>query len=161
MNDSYLNLELRLLVLRYGRSAVVAKLASLGEGTVEDLDREMTEVALRSSSRTKKRSQVAGPSKRAEADQLVADNPELKRLASLYQARLLLPSLRDVRAFLEAHGIRTSVKSRDAVYPRIIAVLANMPANELARLEQSRSSSRDPDAYSLLAGELMNPSARK
>jgi hypothetical protein len=161
MSDQILRLELRLMLLKYGRAAVIATLADVEGVTAEDLEREISEMPARPRARAGQRKRVARPSKRDEAERILATNPELRRLASLYQAKMLLPSLREVKAFLAAHGVRATVKSRDDVYPRVVAVLASLPAEELARLEQSRSSSRDPEAYALLAGELMKPSDRK
>lgn len=160
MTSPYLRLELRFLVAKYGRAAVVSALAQAGDVSTEALERELGEIERKSRNTPASHRKGSVVSRRANADRMVAERHDLRRLASLYQSKMFLPSLRDVKGFLKAHGVSSSVKSRDAAYAQVVEVLSNLPQDQLPRLEQGHSSSRDPGAFSLLAGELMNPTGK-
>jgi hypothetical protein len=154
MDNNLLNLELRVLLLRYGRSRVIEALAQLGEQSLDEVQAEIT--AAEQKPRGKKRAAIQSATEIAA--ELAREKPEisdaLQALAAGYDNRTFLPQLRDVQRFLQRTGTSAShVRSRrDAARPLVIA-LSRLGADELNRIVPS-SSSRDND-YALLAREII------
>ena len=116
MNDKFLEFELRLLTLRYGRHELLHALARLGEQTPEELEQQIR----RAEERRK-----AKPPRPAIMD-LVAgecrERPEitelLRALAIKFENRVFLPNLRDVQRFLDRNdAVQGKLKSRNASAP--------------------------------------------
>lgn len=157
MRDPLIGLELRLLLLRHGRGAVLEALANVGDQTVEDLEREIAEVASKKAKRKPRQTSTAS---------LIAkvfhDRPELipvvERLVMHYENKTVLPQLRDVQRLLTRLGATQGrLRSRSTALPRLVRALAEMDADEIERLSQPEDGSSDSD-YALLAREIMGGS---
>lgn len=156
MTDKAPELEVRLLLLRYGRRKVLETLALLGDQSVEELEREL----LTAAQKTKpKRTQPATLDIAAAEGQKRPEVAEqLQKLAALFEARTFLPQLRDVQRFLDRIGtpIRKP-KSRAAVMPALFRALAKMKPDDLKQLIDGVAAQDDSD-FSLLARTIMrNP----
>ena len=159
MSARFLSLELELLVLKYGRGAVVEALARLTDRSPDDVEREIANLAKKPSKSARRRDPRAA--KNPAEDRMLEGRADIQRLLELYRAKLLLPTLRDVMSFLSAHGCGTRPKTREAALPKVIRVLSDLPADQLTKLERTQASSRDPEAFAQLAGELMERSDRR
>ena len=155
MNERFLELELRLLILQYGRQKVVRALARLAEQTPEELEQQF------------RAAEETGKAKRPKPSlmDLVTfegrEHPEieepLRLLAIAFQNRTFLPHLRDVRRFLDrtdsTHG---KLKSREAAAPVLFRALGKLTRDELLRLAHNNDAPGESD-FSLLAREIMRP----
>ncbi len=159
--DDLLKIELRLLVLRYGRRKILEALAAQGDQTPEELEAELALVEQRKASRK--------PKKLLAAVELVAqlcrERPEcaevLETLATRYENRTFLPDLRDVERFLDRAGSpHGRLKSRRTAARQVITALSRLNTEELKRLAASPPAQGDSD-FAMLAREIMGGSGRQ
>lgn len=156
MTDKAPELEIRLLLLRYGRRKILEALAHLEDQSVDEIERELS-----AAERKPKRKRTAASSLdivAAETQKRPEVSEQLQTLASLFEARVFLPQLRDVQRFLERAG--TSVrkpKSRAAVMSVLFRTLAKMEPHELNALIAGLHTQGDSD-FSLLARTIMGTS---
>lgn len=159
MNGRFLEIDVRLLVLRYGRQRVIQALARLGEQTVEELEQQL---------RTAEQTPKAKRPKRSILDLVALESRErpdiaepLRALAVAYENRTFLPNMREVRRFLERVGAsERNPRSRAAAAPVLIRTLAGLTGDELLRLGAEERSGGESD-YSLLARAIMGRPATK
>jgi hypothetical protein len=154
VND-LLDIDVRLLLVRYGRNKVLQALAHLSEQTVEDLERQLQAIQQKS---TKPKRLL--PSVKELAEQAAQEHSEiaepLRTLAVRFENRTFLPQLRDVQRFLDRAGVaHGKLKSRAAAAPTVIRTLAKLPPDSLAQLLVDKTSA-DSD-YALLARAIMGP----
>lgn len=163
MSDLWLTLELRLLVLRYGRQAVVRALAGLGMQSVELLELELE--ALEERKKAQRKGAGRKPATASTAD-LVADSfrdrpeliPRVEVIIRQFENRTFLPQLRDVHRFLDRAGLtRGRVKSRKEATRPFITALAMLPSEELLELSRISQHGAESD-FALLAREIMGSS---
>ena len=154
MKEQLLEIDVRLLILRYGRLRVLDVLARLGEQTLEEIEHE-----LRATEQKPKR----GRSKKQSLTEIVTSEclgrPEiadpLRTIALNYENRMFLPHLRDVQHFLARIGtLRGKLKSRTAAGSILIRALAKLPNSELLKIATRKDSSGESD-YSLLSRAIM------
>ncbi len=161
MTQDLLDIDIRLLLLRYGRPAVLQALARQGDQTVEALEQQLQTLADRKASKAKR----AKPSLLDLVAAQASDRPDiaehLRRLALGFEHRTFLPQLRDVQRFLDragtAHG---KLKSRAVAAPLIIKTLARLSADELARLTAAEATGKESD-YTVLARAIMGTTTAK
>lgn len=152
MND-LLDIDVRLLLVRYGRNKVLQALARLSEQTVEDLERQLQSIQHKST-----KPKRVPPSVKELAEAATQEHPEiaepLRALAVGFENRTFLPQLRDVQRFLDRAGVsHGKLKSRAAAAPTVIRTLAKLPPDSLAQLLVDKTSA-DSD-YALLARAIM------
>ncbi len=157
MNDQILNLELRLLILRYSRRRIIETLAKLDDQKPEDVERELAAACASKAQRTKEK-----PKERPTSD-LIADacrdRPEVMELvttlASRFENCIFLPQRRDVVRFLDRLGIpHGSLKSRRLSISAIVGALAGLQVDELRRLASPQPVDGGSD-LAVLAREIM------
>jgi hypothetical protein len=156
MTDKTLDLEVRLLILRYGRRRIIDALAGLGEQTVEELESELAAAFERKARRNDR------PEERSASDiiaEACRDRPEIgglvTTLVNRFENRTFLPQLRDVVRFLDRAGIsHGKLKSRRASVSKLISALASLNASELRQLASPPQGESDND-FALLAREIM------
>lgn len=154
MND-LLDIDVRLLLVRYGRRKVLQALARLSDQTVEDLERQLQSIQHKST-----KPKRVPPSVKELAEAVAREHPEiaepLRALAVGFENRTFLPQLRDVERFLDHNGVsHGKLKSRAAATPTLIRTLANLPPDSLAQLLVDKTGA-DSD-YALLARAIMGP----
>jgi len=154
MTNTYLQIELRLLLLRHGRRAIVQALAELGEQTPEDVERELAAAHER-----KKKRKAAAPSPAELVAKACKDRPEIIELVGTlvtrFENRSFLPNLRDVVRFLDQAGYpHGRLRSRRKAVGHVVKALSQTSTDELRRLNAPPSSSGESD-YALLAREIM------
>jgi hypothetical protein len=157
MND-LLTVDVRLLVLRYGRAKVLQVLARLGDQTLEDLERQLNGIAQRIKPKRDPVSVMDLVAVQAQAHPDIAEH--IRTLAIAFENRTFLPQLRDVQRFLDRIGATHGrLKSRAAAAPAVIRALAKLSPTDLAVLVADKPSG-DSD-FSLLARAIMGTPARK
>lgn len=162
-NDRLLDLDVRLLLLRYGRRRLLSALAKIIEQSPEQLELQLQALL---ETPTMKPTKAPSPSAIEVATSEFCDRAEirelLRHLAISFENRTFLPNLRDVRQFLERHGGSSQkFRSRAAAGPVLVRVLSKLPPDELARLAERNESSGDSD-YELLSRAIMGkPPAEK
>jgi len=159
MIDQFLELEIRLLILRYSRKRVLQTVARLSDQTLEDLEHEIENVE------TKRRAKKPKPTVLEIAASACKEKPEiaepLRNLAVAFQNRIFLPQLRDVQRFLDRLGfVHGKLKSRVDSATHLFRSLAGLSREELLKLIEGMNSPGDSD-FAMLARAIMGPSAPK
>jgi hypothetical protein len=159
VSHDLLDIDVRLLVLRYGRNKVLQVLARLGEQTVEELERQMQTIGEKT--KPKRAQPVLMDLVAAQADQHPEIAGPLRSLAVGFENRTFLPQLRDVQRFLDRIGApHGKLKSRTAAAPAVIRALASLKPEEIERLTADNKSGENSE-YSLLAHAIMGTPAAK
>jgi hypothetical protein len=158
VKDKLLEIDVRLLVLRYGRQRILKVMARLGEQTPEELERQLRTVEQRSEpGRTRNQKQSLGDVVAFECRERPELAEPLRAIAVNFENRTFL--LRDVHRFLDRIGESPgTLKSRAAAGPALIRALSKMKQEELARLVARDGSPRESD-YSLLSRAIMGAPA--
>lgn len=160
MTHDLLDIDVRLLIIRYGKRKVLEALARLGEQTLDELMQQLPAVKQGSKSKTKRRAEPPSLIDLVASETRGKDDlTELVRvLAVEFQNRTFLPHLRDVQRFLDRAGVpHGHLKSRAAAARVVIRALATLSRDELLHLAERDRSSGDSD-YSLLARAIMGTS---
>lgn len=142
------DIDVGLILLRYGRAAVIKALAHQVCVSEESLAGEIERLRIAkevSNSRKKK----LGSKFNLDSILLGMDDKAdcLKRLSERFDNKTFLPELKDLRRFLERHGSSaSSVKSRASAQMKLFRVLASFSKEELEKIfsevpERSRVSS--------------------
>jgi len=130
MLGEFLDLEIRLLVLKYGRPSVLQSLARLENTSFEELERRLDEISKKPARKRKE-----PPSPEEAVDQLKISNPVLKTrlltFAREFERKRFLPDMRDAVRFGQQQGIQIRVKSRREAFPKVAAILAKFPVSKL------------------------------
>ena len=160
MKGDFLEIDVRLLVLRYGRQKVIGVLARMGEQTPERLEQQLQDLE-------KKPKAVSGQKPKLSLTDIAAlesrDRPDisqlLRTLAVNFENRTFLPNLRDVLRFFEWRGGQASkLKSRTVAGPILIRALSKLPREELLKLTSQVGAPGESD-YSLLSRAILGTSA--
>lgn len=162
MKDQLLEIDVRLLVLRYGRQRVLRVLARLGDQSLDELERELRTVEPRPNA------QRAMKERESLSDVVAFESrgrPEIAELLSTiaanFENRTFLPHLRDVQRFLDRMGVpQRAVKSRSAAGPGLLRALSKLKREELVGLVAREGSPRESD-YSLLSRAIMGAPANR
>ncbi len=157
--EELLNIELRLLMLRYGRRSVLSALARITDQTPEQIEADLA-LAEKRKAGSKKRVVSAVDL----AEQLGNENEEsaemLKTLAARFENRTFLPQLRDVQRLLDRAGYpHGRLKSRREAARHVMKMLSRLSTDELKRLIASPEPNADSD-YAVLAREIMGRHAK-
>lgn len=157
MTNDLLDIDARLLILRYGRTKVLQALARIGDQTIDELEQQMQVIARKPRPPRAKPSVVDLFAAHAKEHPAIAD--PLRTLAVGFENRTFLPHLRDVQRFLDRTGVaHGKLKSRAAAAPAVVRALAKLAPDNIARLAATDQGGNDSD-YSLLAHAIMGTSA--
>lgn len=156
MKDELLDIDVRLLVLRYGRQKVLTALARLIEQTPTELEQHLQTLGYKTSAGRKKAPNPSLVEVAASECQGRTEILELLRvLAVAFENRSFLPHLRDVQRFLDRTGASPQkFKSRAIAGPVVIRALSKWPREELANLASREASGSESD-YALLSRAIM------
>lgn len=157
--DALLKLDIRLLLLRYGRRRVLDALAGLTDHTPEELERE---IATAEDRKTKKKARTSSTSEMVAS--VFRDRPELvptvEQLMNRYENKTFLPQLRDVQQFLDrVAGTRTRLKSRKTAIGPLLRALSSMKADDIPRLTAAAETTSGDSDFALLARAIMTGSS--
>jgi hypothetical protein len=158
MNERLLQLELRLLVLRHGRRAVLDALATSESQSVEELESEISALEGRKTARKPKVVTTESVIAKAFAHRPEAI-PVVETLVRKYENKTFLPHLREVQRFIDrVGGPRGRLKSRSTALNHVIKALAKMSSEELSQVTDGAETHGESD-YEILAREIMGPTA--
>lgn len=156
MKDELLDIDVRLLVLRYGRQKVLTTLSRVMDQTPGELERQLRKLEGIPSVARKKApnpSLVEFASAECRKDAEILE--PLRMLAHAFENRTFLPNLRDVQRFLDRAGAPPRrYKSRAIAGPDVIHALSKLPKDELTSLATRNTSGGESD-YSLLSRAIM------
>ena len=158
--QSLLDLELRLLVARYGRRAVSASLSRIGE--VDPTTLESSVAAFEADAKRPRESTRRQSLK--SADEVIGSLnlavPEvhalLQKLGHAYEAKTFLPALREVRRFLETRGITAArLRSRADALTTVLTTLSRLPMEELFSIDAERLDKRSD--LGIISDQILRP----
>lgn len=144
-NQRLLDLELRLLVARYGKTKVAKALSEIGSADLTTI-----EAGVKDYENGSKRSKAQRRTKKSIEEMVREVNPAnpdiahlLEKLARAYENKEFLPELREVKRFLEYRDIPSlKIRSRRDALPIVLQALAPCSIDELRKLDEERRSSR-------------------
>lgn len=144
-NQTLLNLELRLLIARYGKTEVAEALSG-----IESTDIPAIKAGIDDYEAGAKRSKAQRRTEKS-IEEMVREvnpiNPDvahlLEKLARAYENKEFLPELRKVKQFLEYRDIPTfKIRSRRDALPTVLQALATCSIDELRELDEEKRGSR-------------------
>lgn len=153
-----LELELRLLIARYGRAKVVTVLSRIGKTDLKEVGAAVQDYEESVSRRQSRRKYAQATTEFLQSCENAT--PEARRLLEIlsraYEDREFLPELRDARDFLRRHGIpATRFRSRQAAFPAILRTLSERTEAELASIDEERRDLRGP--MTIISEHLLGP----
>jgi hypothetical protein len=152
MSDQLLQLEVRILLLKYGRQKVLCTLAQLGDQSLEELEQHLLAIEQKRPIGRPKPTAVEIAAVESRGREEIAE--PLRALAVAFQNKAFLPQLRDVQRFLDRIAPPGKLKSRDSAAPSLFRALAKLPEGELVRLAAPDDSGGQSE-FSILARAIM------
>ena len=156
MDSELIGLEIRLLLLKYGRDAVMRAIAGATEMSVEELEALLAQKI--HSRKSRKRKRDLKPEEFVESRQDL--DPErkslLRVLARRYTGRRFLSTWAEIDTFVRDHGGEgVQSRNRHRAWPLIHRVLARLPLDDLAEIEKENATREDKTDYEVLAGGIL------
>ncbi len=145
-NQTLLDLELRLLIARYGKKKITKALSEIG-GT----DLPAIKAGIEGYEDGAKRSKAQRRTEKSIEEMVREANPVnpdithlLEKLVRAYKNKEFLPALQTVRQFLEDRDIPISkkIRSRRDALPIVIQALASCSIDELRELDERKRGGR-------------------
>ncbi|MXX38435.1 MAG: hypothetical protein F4Y91_09485 [Gemmatimonadetes bacterium] len=144
-NQTLLDLELRLLIARYGKKKITKALSEIGS-----TDLPVIKAGIEDYENGAKRSKAQHRTEKSIEEMVREVNPVnpdiaqlLEKLARAYKNKEFLPELRKVKQFLEYRDIPTSkIRSRRDALPIVLQALAPCSIDELLELDEGKRGSR-------------------
>lgn len=154
MKDELLPLELRLLILRYGREAVSDELSRTIDAAYSEVDEQLNTLA-RSRKRTRRKHLPLREMISKEFAHRQELLPALLQLATKFENKEFLPTLRDVKRFMAKSGQdEGTLKSRPAAASALFRLLGSFDRETLITVSQQPSNSGDTD-FAVLSRAIM------
>ena len=140
-NKTLLDLELRLLIARHGKTRVSEVLSAIGDVDLTVIDTGITdyeEKAKRNKTQRRPRKSIEEMVRNANPDSLDAKRL-IEKLARAYENKEFLPELREVKHFLESRRVPVAkFRSRADALPTVLRVLAQYELDDLQVLGENR-----------------------
>ena len=140
-DETLLDLELRLLIARHGRTRVSEALSAIGDVDVGGINtgiKAYEHKAERNRAHRRPRKTMAEMVRDAHPKSFEARSL-LEELGRAYDSKEFLPELREVKRFLESRGSSaTTFRSRADALPTVLRVLALCALDELQALHNKR-----------------------
>jgi hypothetical protein len=152
-----LELEISLLLIKYGKDRVLKTFAKKIEISNDELIQKLSIASKISQNRTQKKK---GPRKPFSIEPLFEGREDKADLLTALQARFknrtFLPELRDVKRFLDRNTNRAiSLKSRSAAEKILFTTLANLDKNTLKDFLSDTTSSNKESSLGLISDEIL------
>lgn len=140
-NETLLDLELRLLIARHGKTRVSEVLSAIGDVDLAVIDsgiKAYEEKAKRNKTQRRRRKSIEQMVRNANPESLDAERL-IAKLARAYEDREFLPALREAKYFLESRGVPVAkFRSRADALPAVLRVLAQTRLDDLQVLDENR-----------------------
>ena len=155
MKVELLQLEVEMLLLKYGETSVLKALATATTSTEHGLQEKIDALKLKKAKSAKPKFSRKQPLDIAkEVITGSANEDRLMRLAILYQNRQFLPQLKDVRRFLGRFNVTKNIKSRSDATRLVFESLDRCTGEELKEFA-SDSGAVSKSSYDMLADQIM------
>ncbi len=159
METRLIDVEVRLLIVKYGYRRILEALSKAQGISVTNIEAALTN--LEKAKPTKKRKTTKPLTEIVE--RFISRVPEnanlLRELANRFENRTFLPQMKDVRRFLGPFGVDSkSLKSRNDSAKKVFEKLSELPSVELEELVAHSPS--EESAFSELADEIIGGRAR-
>jgi iron-sulfur cluster repair protein YtfE (RIC family) len=153
--NEILELEVSLLLIKYGEKRVLKTLAKVRGLSVDELEVNLKRV----SQAEKKPSKRKGKDASRVVDEIIKQHPQkshlLKQLYSRFQSKSFLPQLRDIKRFFNKHSLEPrNLSSRNNSAIQVFKLLANLDENELKELIQEQDKTHY-SALGIISDEIM------
>jgi len=154
MSGEILNIEIRLLIVKYGYKNILEALCKTKGTSIDEIESSIASL--------EKTNAMRKPTMKKSAIEVAEDvisgaehYASLHGLAIKYQNREFLPELKDVRRFLERSGIKSSkLKSRLSSTKKLFEFLRGLSKQELESL-LTEIPEKGESAFSALANEII------
>jgi hypothetical protein len=152
----YLKLQVRLLVVEFGRRPVLEAFAAASEAPPDQIQDELSRREANNRSKALKQPKSI--------DAIIAGIPmttdsqrqAIASLGRLYESRQFLPNLRDAEEFLRRSGaLLKKQKSRKDALPLVLKALSGIAQSELDSILADATRSPGQSDYAILAKQLM------
>ncbi len=155
MKKEILEIEICLLVLKYGIDEVLKALALVQDVSVEELKVSIKRLEERKLAKPK-RSFISAVEVVSNMKINGSEKAALLRsLALRFDNKTFLPVLRDVRTLLDRFHVETrSIKSRQESVRKLFDHLASLPMSDLKNVDEDNPAEQD-SVFSELAGEII------
>lgn len=161
MKSELVQIEIELILLKYGESAVVKALSTVTGVSEDDLKNRIQSL------QEKKAKPAKAPTVRKQpidiATEIVkgtANENELTSLATLYQNKQFLPQLKDVKRFLGRFNAPGTPKSRNDATRVVFESLCKCTSEELKGFIENTNAGGD-SAFATLADHIMGVNENK
>ena len=154
MKEKILNIEIRLLIVKYGYKNILEALSKTKGTSIDEIESLIVSL--------QKKSAIRKPTKKKSVMEVAEDvisgaenHASLHKLALKYQNKEFLPQLKDVRRFLERSGIKSNkLKSRLNSTKKVFEFLKGLSKHELESL-LTEIPENGESAFSALANEII------
>lgn len=153
--DEILELELSLLLIKYGEKRVLKSLAKVNGLRASELEANLKRIHQAEKKPTKRK----GRDTSKVVEEIINQHPQktqlLKLLYSRFQSRTFLPQLRDIKRFFNKHSLEPgSLSSRNNSAAKVFKLLANLDEIELKELTQEQDKAQY-SALGIISDEIM------
>jgi|ERR1041385_381903 hypothetical protein len=156
MTSDIVALEVRLLLLKYGREPVMRALSAATHATDDELKASLSNQI--HSTKARKRKRELKPEEFVESRSDLDPNRKtlVKTLAQRYMSRRFLGSWAEIDDFVRSHGVETlRTTNRQRAWPVVYEILARLPFSDLSELEKENAARKDKSDYEVLAGGIL------
>lgn len=154
VTQNILELEVRLLILKYGYKRVIEALARVRNENPEKIEELINEIEQKKLKKTKPNKISVEEISYKVASEHPDKAPQIQQLAIKFDNKIFLPQLKDVRRFLEKQGtLPKPIKTRQAGAKQVFDVLGRLSVNELDEL--IGSATNDQSDFSILADQII------
>lgn len=161
MKSKLVQIEVELLLLKYGENAVIRALAlasGLNEEKLQEKIFSLQELKTKPARTQKEKKQLVDIAN--EVLKGAAHEEELRKLAALYQNKRFLPQLKDVKRFLGKFSIGKYAKSRNEATKMVFESLKKCSLDELTAFI-SEVDNGEQSSFATLADHIMGSHGRK
>lgn len=161
MKKELLQIEIDLLLLKYGETAVIKALSSVSDKSEDEIVEKIRVLKERKTKVSKTPRQQKQPLDIAKEVITGSSNEsQLINLAILYQNKQFLPQLKDVKRFLGRFNVSKNIKSRNEATRVVFESLAQCSLDELIYLATD-SNTNSQSSFAKLAEHIMGDGDNK
>lgn len=153
----FLELEVSLILLKYGKEALLKTLARRMQLSDEALRLELEKLALRAEYPSASKKKAIRP---FSLDSVLIGREEkagpLRQLCARFENRTFLPELKDVKRFFDRHGMPAPIwKSRSLAQASLFRFLADLDVTELYKLLDEGPAGAEASSLGLISDEIL------
>lgn len=161
MKTDIVQIEVDLLLLKYGEKTVIKALSVATSTTEDELNKKIRELKEKKIKASKKPRQQRQPLDIAKEVIAGSSNESLLTdLAILYQNKQFLPQLKDVKRFLGRFNITKTTKTRNEATRLVFESLSQCTADELINLSKDLNTNNQ-SSFAKLAEHIMGDGNNK